>query len=70
LNQWIGEKTEYLTELPYMTTIDDKPTKKHKPAAIIASTATAAASDIAKGDVSVAPSPKVLDVLRKDCKQR
>ncbi|KAF1828489.1 hypothetical protein BDW02DRAFT_615419 [Decorospora gaudefroyi] len=62
---WIGVNTEYLTDLTVTTTVNGKPTHTTVPAAIVASTATASANGVAAGDVSVALSPKLLDVLGK-----
>lgn len=63
--KWIGVNTEYLTDLPYTTTVDNQPSVTTAPAAIVVVTATASGNDIAPGDVSIAFSPKLLDVLNK-----
>jgi hypothetical protein len=65
LLQWIGVNTEYLTDLTVATTVNGQPTQTAVPAAIVASTATASADGVTPGDVSVALSPKLVDVLSK-----
>ncbi|KAH7095928.1 hypothetical protein FB567DRAFT_587217 [Paraphoma chrysanthemicola] len=62
---WIGPNTEYLTDLPYTTTVNSQPTVTKAPAAIVAVTATANSPGINTGDVSIALSPKVIDVFNK-----
>lgn len=58
------DKAEFI-HLPYTTTIDNQPSVTSVPAAVVAVTATASGNDIAPGDVSIAFSPKLLDVLNK-----
>lgn len=65
LIQWIGVNTEYLTDLIVTTTVNGEPTHTTVLAAIVASTATASVNGVVPGDVSVALSPKLLDVLGK-----
>ncbi|KAF2687475.1 hypothetical protein K458DRAFT_401982 [Lentithecium fluviatile CBS 122367] len=63
--KWIGVNTEYLTDLPYTTTVDNQPSTTTIPAPIVAVTATASQAGTEPGDVSVAFSPKLLEVLNK-----
>jgi hypothetical protein len=54
-----------LTALPYVTTVNDKPTTTTVvPVHIIASTVTTSEEGMATGDVAIALSPKLLDDLR------
>jgi hypothetical protein len=57
--------TEYLTEVPYTTTINNQPTVTKAPAAVVAVTATASGQGLEAGDVSIAISPKFADILDK-----
>ena len=61
--QWIGVNTEYLTDVVYTTTVDDQPSVTTAPAAVVAITATASGGGLVPGDVSIALSPKLVDVL-------
>jgi hypothetical protein len=55
--------TEYLTDMPYTTTVNNQPTVTKAPAAVVAVTATAAGQGLEAGDVSIALSPKFADIL-------
>ena len=57
--------TEYLTDVVYTTTVDNQPSVTTVPAAIVAVTATASGGGLVPGDVSIALSPKLVDVLNK-----
>ncbi|KAF1846475.1 uncharacterized protein K460DRAFT_356147 [Cucurbitaria berberidis CBS 394.84] len=63
--KWIGPNTEYLTDLPYTTTVNNQPTVTKAPAAVVAVTATASGQGVSAGDVSIAISPKLLNVLNR-----
>lgn len=55
--------TELLTDLPYTTTIDNKPTVTTTPVKLSVVTATAAAEGVAVGDVTVLMSEQFKDGL-------
>lgn len=63
--QWIGVNTEYLTDLPYTTTVNNQPTITQAPAAVVAYTAPADKESLKAGDVSFAFSPKLLEICNK-----
>ncbi|OAK99903.1 hypothetical protein IQ06DRAFT_305952 [Phaeosphaeriaceae sp. SRC1lsM3a] len=63
--KWIGPNTEYLTDLPYTTTVNNQPTVTKAAAAIVAATATASSQGVEAGSVSVALSPKLIDIFNK-----
>src|SRR3954470_9555023 len=62
--QWIGVNTELLTELPYLTTVDNQPATTTVPVHIVASTVTTAEQGYETGDVAIALSPKWMDALK------
>ncbi|KAF2111175.1 hypothetical protein BDV96DRAFT_634945 [Lophiotrema nucula] len=61
--KWIGVNTEYLTEIYATMTVNNVPTTVTTGLPIALVTATDAASGLGVGDVSVALSPAILDVL-------
>ncbi|KAF2689035.1 hypothetical protein K458DRAFT_427295 [Lentithecium fluviatile CBS 122367] len=63
--KWIGVNTELLTDLPYVTTVDNNPTVTTAPANIAASLIASPTDGAAVGDIAVTFSEKLSKVLNE-----
>lgn len=63
--KWIGVNTEMLTDLPYVTTIDNKPIVTTAPANIAASIIASPTDGAAVGDIAITFSEKLSNVLNE-----